>query len=569
MSGARAALDAIGAEDGAWTVEVEDRLALREGVAVDPQARARIIAVLLRSGRAVVPRPDASWPPVKRIRARRVGGSWLIVLRFGRPAPVAVVLASVARQAVWRDAGNDGVWIAPDPLAPNWTGSGPGAGWPGEDDHVPPDAERSQMHRRVVTDAPASGHESTGGVARGGFETLAALAPQPAGVDPVLARPILSLTSPAIEPIDERVINPTGFRPKADGGVVQLPAGTALSEGLVLDLRPSSGARVAVPTAYDAGAARLVAGLAMSGTPLLLDPLPAWLGDVLGPELAALLASPPDLADPLAREEHSLEGRRAALDGFSLSSWRRGVAAEAGLVRSAPSVSVLLATRRPDMLEFAIRQVARQAWPDLELVLAPHGFVPDEAAVRRLLGDHTLVLAPQPETTAFGDVLHEASLRASGSLLLKMDDDDWYAPDVVADLVRAQGYSGAEVVGMPAEFHYLTEQRVTVRRGHTTEHAARFVAGGTLMIERGLLREVGGFRSVRKYVDAQLLAAVERAGGSVYRTHGLGYVLRRNPSGHTWQVDADYLLDPSRVWSIEDGFRPSRLLAVDEADLPA
>ena len=91
---------------------------------------------------------------------------------------------------------------------------------------------------------------------------------------------------------------------------------------------------------------------------------------------------------------------------------------------------------------------------------------------------------------------------------------------------------------------------------------ARGVAG----VKEG---EVGGFRSVRKYVDAQLLAAVERAGGSVYRTHGLGYVLRRNPSGHTWQVDADYLLDPSRVWSIEDGFRPSRLLAVDEADLPA
>jgi hypothetical protein len=224
-------------------------------------------------------------------------------------------------------------------------------------------------------------------------------------------------------------------------------------------------------------------------------------------------------------------------------------------------VSVLLATRRADMLDFALSQVARQRGVPLELVLAPHGFEPDEADVRRALGDGvSLVLLPHPEEVAFGDVLHQAALAASGDLLLKMDDDDWYAPDVVADLVRAHRYSGAEVVGMPAEFHYLTGPDITVTRGHVTEVFARFVAGGTLMIERGLLREVGGFRSVPKYVDAQLLAAAAAAGAALYRTHGLGYVLRRNPTGPTWEVDLDYLLDPVRTKQRWDGFRPSRLM---------
>ena len=75
-----------------------------------------------------------------------------------------------------------------------------------------------------------------------------------------------------------------------------------------------------------------------------------------------------------------------------------------------------------------------------------------------------------------------------------------------------------------------------------------------------MLHEVGGFRSVRKYVDAQLLSAVRAAGGAIYRTHGLGYLLRRTPSGHTWQVDLDYLLDPERVAATYEGFRPSRLM---------
>jgi hypothetical protein len=77
-------------------------------------------------------------------------------------------------------------------------------------------------------------------------------------------------------------------------------------------------------------------------------------------------------------------------------------------------------------------------------------------------------------------------------------------------------------------------------------------------VDRGLLREVGGFRSVRRHVDAQLIAAVRAAGGTTYRTHGLGYVLRRTDSGHTWQADLDDVRDrAAETWS---GFRPGRLM---------
>ena len=151
-----------------------------------------------------------------------------------------------------------------------------------------------------------------------------------------------------------------------------------------------------------------------------------------------------------------------------------------------------------------------------------------------------------------------------------MDDDDWYGPDFVADLLLARAYSGAELVGMPSEYHYLAPKDVTVRRGHRAELYAHFVAGGTMLIERGLLREVGSFRPVRSYVDAQLLAAVTRAGAAIYRTHGLGYLLRRNAVGHTWQVDMDYLLDPARVAEIRPGFAPSPACSrIDPSELAA
>ena len=96
-------------------------------------------------------------------------------------------------------------------------------------------------------------------------------------------------------------------------------------------------------------------------------------------------------------------------------------------------------------------------------------------------------------------------------------------PDAVHDLLMARRFSGDDVVGMPSEFVYLhaNDHRdgLTVRRKHPSEIFARFVAGGTLLLDRGLLRSLGDFRRVRKFVDAQLLSGVEAAG----ERHGLAH----------------------------------------------
>ena len=58
-----------------------------------------------------------------------------------------------------------------------------------------------------------------------------------------------------------------------------------------------------------------------------------------------------------------------------------------------------------------------------------------------------VVLVPRSQDTFFGDVLNDAYEAASGDVLLKVDDDDWYGPHAVVDLLLARRYSGADVVG--------------------------------------------------------------------------------------------------------------------------
>jgi len=361
--------------------------------------------------------------------------------------------------------------------------------------------------------------------------------------------------------LDERVHHPTGFRVVVEGPVRDLDEVLAgAGRGVRVDRAPVEGLRdargVRVPPAVPVDRAADLATLALAGVPLVGDPGPAVVGPgLLAPAVVAAMRAPVDLDDPVAREEHSVVLRRAALDAHA-AGWS---------TRSQPTVSVLLATRRPEMLEHALAQVGRQRGVDrLELVLAPHGFEPDPARVRALLPDRVaLQVVAQPAATPFGDVLHAAYLTSGGELLLKMDDDDFYAPEAVLDLLRARAWSGAEVVGMPASWVHVTGRDVTVVLDQPSEVWARFVAGGTILVERDLLREVGGFRSVRRFVDAQLLDAVRAAGAGTYRTHGLGYVLRRNPSGHTWQAGEDEVLGADPVLASRPGLRPSRLVEID------
>ena len=165
--------------------------------------------------------------------------------------------------------------------------------------------------------------------------------------------------------------------------------------------------------------------------------------------------------------------------------------------------------------------------------------------------------------SVFGAVLNEAAARASGTFLLKMDDDDWYGPDFISDLLLAHSYSGAQVVGMVPEFVYLAAIGVTVHREQITEQITNFIAGGTIFSERSAFEAVGGFRPLPGTIDAQFQHAVQAAGGQIYRTQGLGYILRRGKvAGHTWREPiGTFLRRNKRQWR---GFRPSALM-----ELPA
>ncbi len=367
---------------------------------------------------------------------------------------------------------------------------------------------------------------------------------------------------------DAEQVNPAHWpaalkRAAALGPQKRLPTGPAASRRVdAADLaRARRYHHVADVAAYHADAqarAGAVAALAASGAVVRLCDGGVEVAGLLGERLFALLTDPRiETASEAEREALSVGMRREALRTHSLRARARQVCEAASVnMGPLPLVSVLLATRRPDRVAAAVASVAAQAYPRIELVLAAHGDGFDRARLEALAsgsGSDARVLAV-PAGRVLGEVLNEALEHSRGELVTKFDDDDYYGPEHIWDLVLAHEYSRASLVGKAAEYVYLEGADRTLRRyrGGTERFGSKLtLAGGAMIIARSDLDAVVGWQPVPSGVDRALMQDVVAGGGRLYRTHGRGYLLVRHARGHTWEADDEYFLE--QAVEVHDG----------------
>lgn len=588
-----------GPESGAVAVIARTSTDLRRVASlasVLPKARHLVVAVAQSPRHRPLALPEVSpeWHVLREIRALRgAAGDWAVEARFTRAMPVGEFVAAMLRGFNgYRPDASPPVRVAlAGAGAAHWRPGDPGAtltteaGPLGEHGRflpadlvlrlTGPDPVEWSDPRAAALDRPQADRLTWNRLGTtGGIAEAQSIIPWLAQVD-------------AVPPVDESSVNPTGFISTPELGTGLLTqAGSCWSvradEQYLVRFHPSGSVTdadvaklrqlraVHIEWGRHAGplaAVRVLAGLAAAGVPLYTSHIPTW-AQALGTEITELITcvGEADLADDLSREEHSIRLRRAALRTHSTHARWRHLAAAAGLpVPAPPKISVILCTRRADYLDFALRQIARQRHVELELILTLHGITADRPEVKSAVADfdRPITVVEVPAEVSFGAALNAGVARSSGRYLAKWDDDDWYGPEHLADMLLAFSYSGADLVGCLSQLIYLEEIDVTVLRpGGASERATRRISGATIVMDRHIFDAVGGFRPLPRHVDTGLLRGVEAVGGRIYRTHGLGFTVHRRADGHTWtQPVTDFLRQSTRQWR---GFRPSALVAAEE-----
>jgi hypothetical protein len=351
---------------------------------------------------------------------------------------------------------------------------------------------------------------------------------------------------PLSPPFNEIDFNPSGYRPvKKDAGVKNFPVLKNVNER---SIEASSALALEIEKIDSAKKAHATVEYLSLGVPVVvkdMSQIVTWLGVEMSEVLSRVEIE--KIKNPTEREKISVQLRRSALLNHSLSSRLQQIRKAAGLTTfQKPPISVIVATKRPEMLDRVVEIVAMQDYPNLELILALHGDsfsndfkFPEESNL-------PITVLRFPEKTIFGKVLSEATAVASGQWIAKMDDDDWYGNEHISDLYLATKYANAELVGKGSEFVFLEEKNLTIRRDlGNSEVESGTLAGGTLLIKSELLHEVNGWRELQRGVDIALIKDAHLAGCRMWRTHPFGYLLRRTASEHTWVVKDSYFLQQS------------------------
>ena len=284
-------------------------------------------------------------------------------------------------------------------------------------------------------------------------------------------------------------------------------------------------------TAVDIASLRTTTGVIATG----IDSRVRHQLDASGVVVGTSRAELPTDDDLLGWQVASVRARRHALRSQT----------PAAVLNDWPSVSAVLLTHRPDFLDHAMRQLAGLQYPRLEIVLAIHGDAISDAQFEQAIAHHphSVRVLRIDANVIFGSAMQQACEFAEGQLVTKIDDDDYYGPEHVWDLVLARMYSGAQVTGKALDWIRVESADLTVfRPTYGAEKFADFVAGGTMLMSRADLNEVGGWLPVAKHIDRALLDSFLAAGSLVYRTTGLGYVYVRRGSGHTAQVSDEHFL---------------------------
>ena len=214
------------------------------------------------------------------------------------------------------------------------------------------------------------------------------------------------------------------------------------------------------------------------------------------------------------------------------------------ILREQPRIGVILSSNRPSLLPAAIAQLRAQRHVEVELRIGIHSKdrVPDLGGLSGgAISDASMVHFEPSDV--FGDVLQELTDAGTSEFVTKWDDDDRYGPFHLFDLWLLAKLSRRYLVGRAAEYVYLEDQDTVLRRrGGPIHTVSRFLAGGALLISRRVLAAVGGWSSISRQVDQDLIQRFERSGFPGFRASSQGFALTRSVRGHTWEVDDSYFV---------------------------
>src|SRR5690606_6476533 len=156
----------------------------------------------------------------------------------------------------------------------------------------------------------------------------------------------------------------------------------------------------------------------------------------------------------------ALRLHRAVLAGHTYDHRARSILGALGKTTERPSrsVSAVAPTNRAHEIGNIFDNMARQAYPELELVLVLHGLDVDDAELQAQAADkgfNNLTIVHAGNLLTLGMCIKRGIDAASRAHIAQIDDDNYCGKRYLPDLLAAFDYTDARVVGKWGHYGWL------------------------------------------------------------------------------------------------------------------
>lgn len=223
-------------------------------------------------------------------------------------------------------------------------------------------------------------------------------------------------------------------------------------------------------------------------------------------------------------------------------------------------ISVVCSTIRQSFMDSLLKNFENQTVKDKELIVLLHSDAMDVRLwQQRAQSSPQVSIYSLSPNMSLGECLNFGVEKAAYDTIAKFDDDDYYAPEYLNEVLLTLRDTGAPVVGKRYYHIYLEQYRALVLNGQPRQEDAFVakVAGPTLAFRRAVFDKVR-FAPVSIGEDTQFQDSCRRHGFRIRSSSRYHFtrILKADPQHHTWKVNADKFLKTGKVISYTDDYKP-------------
>ena len=201
-------------------------------------------------------------------------------------------------------------------------------------------------------------------------------------------------------------------------------------------------------------------------------------------------------------------------------------------------ITVITSTIRPERMDDIFRNYEHQAIKEKELIIILNRDDMDLAAWQSKASQYPNVSVYQLSSKkTVGQCKNFAVRKAKYKYIAKFDDDDYYGPYYLTELMRAFRRKKADIVGKAQYFAYVEKYNsLLLREGGPENRFVKELRGPTIAFHKKVFKKVR-WPKRRRGGDKAFQKRCVKRGFKLYSTSKYNFTyIRRKDQRHTWRI---------------------------------